>query len=145
VDILGKKSAQVALVGQEDMIEQFAVTASHLQFGNTVLPRTATGRGQRFHPHVADRGRHFQSVFRIAIVSNQNQGYPRRVASRILVGRKGCVRTDDLFAQHRRVMSLAGLFCPRCESQPEGRSCLHEFLIRRRPSTTELCWGPWFI
>jgi hypothetical protein len=30
----------------------------------------------------------------------QNQGCPRRVASLILVGRKGCVRTDDVFAEH---------------------------------------------
>ena len=43
-DILGKKSAQVALVGRDDIIEQFAATASHPPFGHTVLPRTAPGR-----------------------------------------------------------------------------------------------------
>ena len=66
-DILGKKSAKVALVGEDDMIEQFAATASYPMFGHTVLPRTAPGRAQRFHPHLAERGQHLQSVFRIAI------------------------------------------------------------------------------
>jgi hypothetical protein len=40
-NILRKKSAQVAFVGGDYMIEQLAATASYPPFGYAVLPRTA--------------------------------------------------------------------------------------------------------
>ena len=44
----------MALVGGDDMIEQFAGTASQPAFSHTALPRTAPGRGRRLHSHVAE-------------------------------------------------------------------------------------------
>ena len=78
---------------------------------------------------------------------DQNQGYRRRVATRILVGRKGCVRPDDVLAEHAWTMcgsgivKVTGRFGVRMAAVPVtatsgsiGRICLSRTSLARNSS-----------
>ena len=53
-DILGKKSAQVALVGGDGRAVWLNIGWEAVAANCSIMSRTAPGRGRRFHSHVAE-------------------------------------------------------------------------------------------